>query len=126
MPWKDRSDGAGELHVRAPRVREGEITVNGHLPPENIKKIVRLNFPHFRLCYEDGLRDDPNLQGKVTVMFIIDQSGAVSTTADDGSDIPDQNVVECVVRRFGNLSFPQPEGGTVTVVYSITMSPPLD
>lgn len=117
---------AGELHVRSPRLREGEISVNGHLPPENIKKIVRLHFRHFRLCYEDGLRDNPNLRGKVIVKFIIDQSGAVSTTADDDSDIPDQNVVQCVEREFGNLSFPQPKGGMVTVVYSISMSPSVD
>jgi hypothetical protein len=115
-----------EPHVRSPRLREGAITVDGRLSPEIIQRIVRSHFSRFRLCYEDGLRDDPNLEGKVTVKFIIDQSGAVSTTDDDGSDIPDQSVVQCVVREFGNLSFPQPEGGTATVVYPITMSPSVD
>jgi hypothetical protein len=28
-----------------------------------------------------------------------------------------------VVRGFGNLSFPQPEGGMVTVVYPIMFNP---
>ena len=32
-------------------------------------------------------------------------------------------VVSCVVRGFGNLSFPQPEGGIVTVVYPIIFNP---
>jgi hypothetical protein len=44
-------------------------------------------------------------------------------TADGGSDLPDQSVVQCVVRGFGNLSFPQPEGGMVTVVYPIIFNP---
>ena len=30
---------------------------------------------------------------------------------------------QCVVRGFGNLSFPQPEGGIVTVVYPIMFNP---
>jgi len=36
--------------------------------------------------------------------------------------MPD-DVTSCVVRQFGNLSFPQPEGGIVTVVYPITFTP---
>jgi len=57
------------------------------------------------------------------VKFVIDRSGAVAMTADGGSDIPDGGVVSCVVRGFGNLSFPQPEGGMVTVVYPVMFSP---
>ena len=101
----------------------GATQVSGRLPPEVIQRIVRQNFGRFRLCYENGLRNNPNLQGRVTVKFIIDRSGAVSMTADGGSDIPDGSVVGCVVRGFGNLSFPQPEGGMVTVVYPIMFNP---
>ena len=81
------------------------------------------NFGRFRLCYENGMRNNPNLQGRVTVKFVIDRSGAVAMTADGGSDIPDAAVVGCVVRGFSNLSFPQPEGGMVTVVYPIMFAP---
>ena len=113
----------GGHQVRAPRIREGATSVNGRLPPEVIQRIVRQNFGRFRLCYENGMRNNPNLQGRVTVKFVIDRSGAVAMTADGGSDLPDQGVVQCVVRGFGNLSFPQPEGGMVTVVYPIMFNP---
>jgi hypothetical protein len=120
-------NGRGRLggghQVRAPKIREGATQVNGRLPPEVIQRIVRQNFGRFRLCYENGMRNNPNLQGRVAVKFIIDRTGAVQTTADGGSDLPDQGVVQCVVRGFGNLSFPQPEGGMVTVVYPISFSP---
>jgi hypothetical protein len=109
--------------VKAPRIREGATSVNGRLPPEVIQRIVRQNFGRFRLCYENGMKNNPNLQGRVTVKFVIDRSGAVAMTADGGSDIPDSGVVQCVVRGFGNLSFPQPEGGMVTVVYPIMFNP---
>src|SRR5580692_8135389 len=113
----------GAHQTKAPQVRMGATTVNGRLPPEVIQRIVRQNFGRFRLCYENGLRTNPNLQGRVAIKFVIDRSGAVSTASDGGSDLPDQSVVSCVVRGFGNLSFPQPEGGIVTVVYPIIFNP---
>jgi hypothetical protein len=120
-------NGRGRLggghQVKSPKLREGATQVNGRLPPEVIQRIVRQNFGRFRLCYENGMRNNPNLQGRVSVKFVIDRSGAVAMTADGGSDLPDQSVVQCVVRGFGNLSFPQPEGGMVTVVYPIMFNP---
>ena len=60
---------------RRRRFVEGATQVNGRLPPEVIQRIVRQNFGRFRLCYENGLRNNPNLQGRVTVKFVIDRSG---------------------------------------------------
>ena len=113
----------GAHQTKAPTLRQGATQVNGRLPPEVIQRIVRQNFGRFRLCYENGLRDNPTLSGRVSVKFVIDRSGAVSTAQDGGSELPDQGVISCVVRGFGNLSFPQPEGGIVTVVYPIIFNP---
>jgi hypothetical protein len=54
---------------------------------------------------------------------VIGRDGAVSNVGNGGSDMPDGGVVSCVVRAFYGLSFPQPEGGIVTVVYPIMFSP---
>ena len=69
------------------------------------------------------MRTNPNLSGRVAVKFVIGRDGSVMTSSDGGSELPDQGVVQCVVRGFGNLSFPQPEGGIVTVVYPIIFNP---
>jgi hypothetical protein len=113
----------GAHQASPPELRVGSTSVNGRLPPEVIQRIVRQNFGRFRLCYENGLRNNPNLQGRVTVKFVIDRSGAVATTSDGGSDLPDTSVVQCILRGFGNLNFPQPEGGMVTVVFPIILNP---
>ncbi|AUX41931.1 phosphopeptide-binding protein [Sorangium cellulosum] len=113
----------GSHRTKPPQVRMGATSVSGRLPPEVIQRIVRQNFGRFRLCYENGLRNNPNLQGRVAVRFVIGRDGAVSNVGNGGSDLPDNGVVSCVVRAFYGLSFPQPEGGIVTVVYPIMLSP---
>ena len=108
---------------KPPSIRAGAVQVNGRLPPEVIQRIVRQNFGRLRLCYETGLRKAPDLHGRVAVKFVIDRAGSVTSAADGGSDLPDATVVACIVRAFGSLSFPQPEGGIVTVVYPFVFTP---
>ncbi len=114
---------SGARHkVRAPRVRIGPTSVSGRLPPEVIQRIVRANYGRFRSCYQTALRNNPNLQGRVSVRFVIGRDGRVSNVGGSG-DIPDSGVVSCVTRSFYSLSFPQPDGGIVTVGYPIVFSP---
>ena len=50
-------------------------------------------------------------------------TAGVSQASDGGSSLADQGVVGCIVRSFGALSFPEPQGGVATVIYPITLSP---
>jgi hypothetical protein len=119
--------GAGPLKGAHPvkdiTMRPQKTEVNGRIPEEVIQRIVRQNFGRFRLCYENGLRTNPALSGRVATKFVIGRDGSVMMAADGGSDLPDQAVVGCVVRSFSNLSFPAPEGGTVKVTYPIVFTP---
>ncbi len=114
----------GGAHRSAPpQIKAGAISVTGRLPPEVIQRIVRQNFGRFRLCYENGLRNNPNLQGRVAVRFVIGRDGSTAGVSNGGSDLPDSAVVSCVVRAFNGLSFPMPEEGVVTVTHPILFSP---
>ena len=115
------SGGSGSS---APSIRQGATVVTGKLPPEVIQRIVRQNFGRFRLCYENGLRTNPNLAGRVTAKLEIDGSGAVTRATDGGSTLPDKGVVDCILRGMKSLSFPEPDGKSkVTVVYPIDLAP---
>lgn len=114
----------GGRRFRGPSVRMGATSVSGRLPPEVVQRIVRQNFGRFRLCYENGLRLNPNLMGRVAVRFVIGRDGAVSNIGNGGSDLPDSGVVRCVMKQFNGLEFPRPEGGIVTVVFPIMFTPP--
>ena len=112
----------GSHKVSVPRVRMGATFVSGRMPPEVIQRVVRQSFGRFRACYERGLMRNPELQGRVAVRFIIRSDGSVAAVANGGSDLPDAEVVGCVVRSFFALSFPAPESAHVTVLYPILFS----
>ena len=119
------TDRLGGTHVPKPikAPRYGEPQTNGHLPAEVIQRIVRQNDGRYRFCFQRALQANPNLEGRVTVKFLISRDGSVGFAADGGSDIPDVGVRQCVVSAFTSLSFPAPDSGVVTVVYPITFSP---
>jgi hypothetical protein len=119
--------GAGRIGSarvgKPPSIRMGATSVTGRLPPEVVQRIVRQNFGRFRYCYENGLRTSPDLTGKVSVRFVIDDKGATTKVSNAGSDLPSKEVVACVLKAFNTLSFPTPEGGVVVVVYPIMFTP---
>ncbi len=96
---------------------------NGRLAPVVIQRIVRSRFDQYQRCYEAALSRKPDLRGRVTIRFVIGADGSVSDLRDDGSTLPDPEVVACVMKGFAGLSFPVPEGGPVTVVYPIAFAP---
>ncbi len=114
---------SGTHESSGPRLRtRGNTEVSGHLPPQVIQRVVRQNFGRFRLCYEQGLARNPNLEGRVSVRFVIGNDGAVSTVS-AGGDLPDQGAKSCVATAFYGLSFPSPKDGIVRVTYPLMFSP---
>jgi len=117
------SGSSGGGHV-PPHVRDDGATLSSSaLPPEVVRRIVRQNFARFRLCYENGLRTDPTLEGSVRTRFVIESDGAVGTVSDAGSVMSDPGVTACVQRAFGGLAFPVPAGGvSMAVTYSLSFT----
>jgi len=96
----------------------------GRLDPDIIQHNVRASFGRFRACYEAGVQRDPSLHGVVAVAFTIAEDGSVHDQREDArTTLEDKEVIACVVNGFGKLSFPQPQGGVVTVIYPIEFAP---
>ncbi|RLB66061.1 MAG: hypothetical protein DRI90_00370 [Deltaproteobacteria bacterium] len=117
------SSGWTARRGRRAQVRLGTLAVSGRLPSEVVRRITRYNLGRFKLCHDNGLRDNPALQGRVTVRIVIGRDGEVSNVA-GGGDLPDKSVVSCVTRAFHDLRFPQPESGIVTASVPIVFTPP--
>ncbi len=97
----------------------------GRLPAEAIVPTIRNSRRDFQRCYEQGLARNPKLQGRVTVRFTIGLDGKVSSVANISnpeSALADPDVVSCILEVCGRWSFPQPEGGTVTLVFPVSFT----
>ena len=111
--------------IGAATLRMGAVDVKGKLPPEVVSRIVRQNMGRYRLCYENALRNNPTLAGKIVTKVEIGPTGAVTSAKSEGSDLPDKGAEQCVVRGFQQLSFPEPGDNTkVTATIPITFTPP--
>ncbi len=111
--------GRSGAATRAPPPLPG---ARGRLPAEVIRSAIRNNFGRFQRCYEQGLARDPKLTGSVTVRFVIAEDGKASDVSNLGSDLPDAEVVNCVMEVYSGLYFPQPEG-RITVIYPLRFTP---
>jgi len=110
--------GFGGRGKRVPRVRQAKATVTGALDKDIVRRIVRAHINEVRHCYNQGLARDPNLDGRVTVNFTIDERGRVSASSEHSSTLTDRGVTQCVVKAVKRWKFPKPKGGsTVEVRY---------
>lgn len=111
--------GAGGFHGRAarvPRIRSGAADVRGSLSREVIRRVIRRHINEVRFCYEQELNQRPDLEGRVTVRFIIAASGAVQTSLVQASTLRNQRVESCVAGAVRRWTFPAPDGGGIVIV----------
>jgi beta-lactamase regulating signal transducer with metallopeptidase domain len=96
---------------------------SGRVPPETIQEAVRAHYQGFTACYESGRAKDPHLKGVVSVRFTVGEDGVTRQAANDGSTLPDPEVVDCVAREFRKVTYPKAHAGLMTVVYPIAFAP---
>lgn len=100
------------------------LMMKGQMPAILIQRVMRQNFGRIRLCYEDGLRRDATLEGRVAIEFTINGDGSVSDVEDGGSYLPDPAVIQCLLGAVRKIAFPEPpRGKAVRVIYPWSLSP---
>ncbi len=85
-------------------------------PAASLREVFEKNEPKLRACFEPGRKRDPKLRGHVNIKFSIHHDGKAGAVQDQGSNLPDPQVIACVVKLVKTLRFAKPEGD-VTVVY---------
>jgi hypothetical protein len=104
-----------------PEVRTGAPQVSGKMLHEPLHRVVRQAFPQLLACYEDGLKKNPKLKGRILFDFVIKAEGGARDVKPN-AELSDKSVVECATRIISGLPFPKPEGGMVTVTYPLLFS----
>ncbi|MBN1769905.1 MAG: AgmX/PglI C-terminal domain-containing protein, partial [Deltaproteobacteria bacterium] len=97
---------------RAPDLRLGDATTFGGLSKEVIRRIVAQHRGRIRHCYEAALRSAPELQGRVTVKFVIAPQGNVQSAEPAGNTTGDDTLGQCITAVVKRMSFPQADGVT--------------
>jgi hypothetical protein len=121
-----RGNGSGfnGKNRRQPKVRASIGKVHGALDRDIIRRIVRAHINEVRHCYNEGLVGNPNLKGRVSVMFAIGPTGKVKTSAIQESSLKDRDVANCVAKAVRRWKFPRPDNaGSVMVTYPFVLSP---
>ena len=91
----------------------------GILAEDAIDNVITAGYPLFARCYRDGVSRNNDLDGTVRLHFVVGSAGAVSEVSDGGSDLTDRQVVDCIAEGFYALRFPEPQRGSVQVLYRI-------
>jgi len=117
-------DEMGREGRTPPRMSVGRVEAIGTLSKEAIRRVIHRHRNEVKFCYEQGLQSRPDLQGRVSMRFMIAPSGAVQVAAVQSSSLGNQQVESCVTSAVRRWTFPQPEGGgTVMVTYPFSLIP---
>lgn len=111
--------GAGGFRgrsARVPRIRAGRADVRGSLSREVIRRVIRRHINEVKFCYEQELNARPDLEGRVTVRFIISPTGAVQTAMVQATTLRNQRVEGCITQAVQRWTFPAPDGGGIVIV----------
>lgn len=104
-------DAVGILGSNSP-----PAATSGALDPAEISRVIRTRSNVVRACFERGVRDDPNLGGRVMMRITIQPSGAVSDVV--SSSTLSASVLRCMEDAVRGTTFPADEHREpVTVSY---------
>lgn len=113
-----RSVGSLEHEARVPRIRQEGAEVRGSLSKEAIRRTIQRHLNEVRFCYENALRTQPELAGRVQVAFVITTAGEVQQANVVESGLHNSGVERCIAEAVKRWTFPAPDGGGyVTVRY---------
>ena len=105
----------------------GSPIILGAIDRSSIERVIKRHLNQLRYCYQRELQKDPDLEGKITVRFVIAADGNVASAEVDVSTLDNPVLESCVVRRFRRMKFDAPAGGGIVIVrYPIVFSVALD
>ena len=111
----------GDRRSTGPAVRTGEATVlAGTLARDVIRRRIRLHRAEVTHCYQSELNSRPDLAGRVSIRFVINQDGRVTVASVASSTVDSPAVGRCVANVMRRISFPSPGDGVVVVNYPFT------
>lgn len=108
-----------------PGVRPTAGPTRGTLPKAAVTAGVAQGNAAFEACYLKALPAHPGLRGTIMVNFVVSHEGNVPYAAalEQGTDLADDGVIQCVLEAFKKLHFQAPSGDRAVVTYPLKFEP---
>lgn len=91
---------------------------------EKVRLKIKENLSIFMDCYNEGLKADSKLGGKVVLSWDVDETGSVKNAETKKSTLSHVAVESCLVGKLKGLSFPPaPTGKVINISYPFVFSP---
>lgn len=84
---------------------------------EEVRHVIRKDLKSVGTCYADGLKKNPNIEGKIVIEWDIASDGSVSKAGVKSSTLKDEAVENCIVDKVKALKFPAPPTGSANISY---------
>ena len=114
-PMPDAWVAGGGTSPHHTHVSAGNWDCTGEIDPAAIRHVFEQYNPQIRNCYERGLKNNPVLQGAMTLQISVGADGRVEGTQVGGS-LRDRDVFSCVRQISSRMQFPRVRGGACAVV----------
>ncbi|MEE2643671.1 MAG: AgmX/PglI C-terminal domain-containing protein [Myxococcota bacterium] len=134
-----RESTGGRTRRRPKRERGGTVRlsrapikpIGGTLNPAKIRAVIRRKVRTLNSCYQNELKRNGSLQGKITLLITIGASGSrgkvVGTPRVVGNTMTPKGagskVGSCVARKVRTWRFPKPAGGNAILRYPFIFTP---
>jgi TonB family protein len=100
-----------------------EVGGTGILDSAEVNKVVKSRLTAIKMCYEKALKQNPTLEGKLSVQFTIGTSGRVTSASIKADTLGNPDVASCVLDKVKTFAFSKPEGGSVEYVFPFVFKP---
>ncbi len=105
------------------RVAQGHGEIGGVCEQNDVAKHLRLRQEALRSCYQEQLKRDPSLRGKVRLRWTIDRSGAARDVEIDQNTTGSVELGQCLVHKIKAIHFDPPKSGSCTVSWPLLFAP---
>lgn len=112
---------AGNVEVSNVDKIEGEAANDASRSMTALNSILRKYQPRLIKVYEDYLKRNPELSGKIVVKFTIEADGSVSNVSVVSSDLNNPSLETDIIRRIERIKFP-PASGKITIEWPLVLT----
>ncbi|NPC72365.1 energy transducer TonB [Corallococcus exiguus] len=125
-----QTSGAGTVNtgqkqvVKVPQVVDSVPEVDSsEVKPKDLAREIQRRKASIQRCYENGLKRDPSLKGRVMIRFDLTPQGRASNVEVEESTLRSDEVINCIKTTMRTWTFPFKPSDDVPVSYPFIFSP---